>query len=82
MIDALAPIASFPIRGTVAPFMRLATFATPLAIITAATGPSFRQSVSRQQWIIVGRRTVLLPRGKLDGLCTQECYAHEPLPFQ
>ena len=24
----------------------------------------------------------LLPRGKLDGLCTQECYAHEPLPFQ
>ena len=24
----------------------------------------------------------LLPRGKLDGPCTQECYAHEPLPFQ
>ena len=24
----------------------------------------------------------LLPRGKLDGLCTQERYAHEPLPFQ
>ena len=24
----------------------------------------------------------LLPCGKLDGLCTQECYAHEPLPFQ
>ena len=24
----------------------------------------------------------LLPHGRLDGLCTQECYAHEPLPFQ
>ena len=24
----------------------------------------------------------LLPRGKLDGLCTQGRYAHEPLPFQ
>ena len=24
----------------------------------------------------------LLPHGKLDGLCTQERYAHEPLPFQ
>ena len=24
----------------------------------------------------------LLPRGKLDGPCTQEHYAHEPLPFQ
>ena len=24
----------------------------------------------------------LLPRGKLDGLCTQERYAHEPLPFR
>ena len=47
MIDAFAPIASFPIHGTVAPFMRLATFATTLAIITAATGPSFRQCVSR-----------------------------------
>ena len=42
MIDALAPIASFAIRGTVAPLMGLATFATTLAIITAATGPSFR----------------------------------------
>ena len=47
MIDAFAPIASFPICGTVAPFMRLATFATTLAIITVATGPSFRQCVSR-----------------------------------
>ena len=47
MIDAFAPIASFPIRRTVAPLMRLATFATTLAIITAATGPSFRQCVSR-----------------------------------
>ena len=24
----------------------------------------------------------LLPHGRLDGLCTQERYAHEPLPFQ
>ena len=47
MIDALAPIASFAIRRTVAPLMGLATFATTLAIITAATGPSFRQCVSR-----------------------------------
>ena len=47
VIDALAPIASFAIRGTVAPLIGLATFATTLAIITAATGPSFRQCVSR-----------------------------------
>ena len=47
MIDAFAPIASFPIRRTVAPLMRLATFATTLAIITAATGPSSRQCMSR-----------------------------------
>ena len=47
MIDAFAPIARFPIRRTIAPLMRLATFATTLAIITAATGPSFRQCVSR-----------------------------------
>ena len=46
VINALTFIASFPIRGTVAPFMRLATFATMLAIITMATGPSFRQCVS------------------------------------
>ena len=47
MIDAFAPIASFPIRGTVAPFMRFATVATMMASITAATGPSFRQCVRR-----------------------------------
>ena len=47
MINTLTLIASFPICGTVAPLMRLATFATTLAIITAATGPSFQQCVSR-----------------------------------
>ena len=47
MIDAFAPIARLPISRTVALLMRLATFATTLAIITAATGPSFRQCVSR-----------------------------------
>ena len=47
MINTLALVASFPIRGAVASLMRFATFATTLAIITAATGPSFRQCVSR-----------------------------------
>ena len=47
MINTLALVASFAIRGAVALLMRFATFATTLAIITAATGPSFRQCVSR-----------------------------------
>ena len=47
MINTLALVASFPIRGAVASLMRFATFAKTLAIITTATGPSFRQCVSR-----------------------------------
>ena len=47
MINTLALIASFPIRGAVASLMRFATFTTTLAIITTATGPSFRQCMSR-----------------------------------
>ena len=47
MINTLTLITSFPICGTVALLMRFATFATTLAIITVATGPSFRQCVSR-----------------------------------
>ena len=47
MIDAFASITGLPICGAVPSLMRFATFATMLAIITAATGPSFRQCVSR-----------------------------------
>ena len=47
MINTLALVASFPICGAVASLMRFATFATTLAIVTPATGLSFRQCMSR-----------------------------------
>ena len=47
MINTLALVASFPICGAVASLMRFATFATTLAIVTTATGPSLRQCMSR-----------------------------------
>ena len=46
MIDAFASIAGLPICGAVPSLMRFAKFATTMAIITAATGPSFSEGMS------------------------------------
>ena len=46
MINTFAFVTGLPIRGAVASLIRFATFATAIAIITAATGPSFSKGMS------------------------------------
>ena len=81
MINTFAFITGLPIRGAVALLMGFATLAT-------IDGNYYRSHWAifwlKHEQLAMGycrKAHCLLPCGKLDGLCTQEHYAHEPLPF-